>query len=310
MPRLIDAETDVRIELGELVELLSTGGFDPEDEDGFASFGPALRKLANNRSFLAEIATRELKQRCAGQVRLNQYGPQVILLHAGSSDFLIRANFWPAMEDSILRNSGKAPFFYDVPHDHNFSFLTVGYLGPGYWSDYYEYDYGSVVGAPGEKVDLRFVERSRLDRGKVMLYRAHRDVHLQYPPDAMSVSINILGLSHAQEYRDQYRFDVERGEIASVVSQSTLEPLLGLCAQLGEGDGLDLVEEFAKSHPSDRIRFAAVRALASAAGGVDDRLAVYERAAGSMNPFVSAMGRIEAERLQHSRTWIEAPAEV
>ena len=131
MPRLINTNTEEQLELGELVDMLETGGFDPEDEDGFAAFGPALRRLANNRRFLAEIATRELKQRCEGQVRLNQYGPQVILLHASSSNFLIRANFWPAMEDSILRNSGKAPFFYDVPHDHNFSFLTVGYLGPG-----------------------------------------------------------------------------------------------------------------------------------------------------------------------------------
>ena len=41
----------------------------------------------------------------------------------------------------MFKASGISPFFYHVPHDHNFSFLTVGYLGPGYWSEYYEYDY-------------------------------------------------------------------------------------------------------------------------------------------------------------------------
>ena len=55
----------------------------------------------------------------------------------------------------MFKASGTSPFFYHVPHDHNFSFLTVGYLGPGYWSEYYEYDYGEVVGMPGEKVDLQ-----------------------------------------------------------------------------------------------------------------------------------------------------------
>ena len=88
------------------------------------------------------------------------------MLHGRSSKFIIRANFWPALKDSVVRHSGTDPFFYGVPHDHNFSFLTVGYLGPGYWSDYYEYDYGEVVGYPGEEVDLRFVEKSRLDAGQ------------------------------------------------------------------------------------------------------------------------------------------------
>ena len=54
----------------------------------------------------------------------------------------------------------------------------------------------SVVGFPGEEVNLRFIEKSRLDQGKVMLYRAHQDVHLQLPADAMSVSLNILETSH------------------------------------------------------------------------------------------------------------------
>ena len=127
-----------------------------------------------------------------------------------------------------MRHSGPDPFFYGVPHDHNFSFLTVGYLGPGYWSDYYEYDYGAVVGFPGEDVALRFVEKSRLEQGKVMLYRAHRDIHLQLPADAMSVSLNILETSHNSVFRDQYRFDVERSKIAGIMTRTSLEPMLAL----------------------------------------------------------------------------------
>ena len=65
---------------------------------------------------------------------------------------------------------------------------------------------------PARTVDLRFVEKSRLEQGKVMLYRAHRDVHLQLPADEMSVSINIVETSHSSVFRDQYRFDVEQPE--------------------------------------------------------------------------------------------------
>lgn len=305
MPRLIAAQTDERVELGDLVEMLETGPFDPADDECFASWGGALKKLANNRDFLADFAIEELKQRCAGQLTQNQYGAQVIMLHTGSDKFMIRANFWPGMTDSIVRNSGTDPFFYGMAHDHNFSFLTVGYLGPGYWSDYFEYDYGEVTGYTGEKVDLRFVERSRLDLGKVMLYRAHRDVHLQLPADSMSISLNILGVEQNQELRDQYRFNIERMEIEDILSRSPIEPLLALSAYFGGQKGEELLESFAAGHPSERIRFAALKARAAAAGNLDQRLSLYERATTGSSAFVRAMAKREAERIEKGRAWIE-----
>ena len=309
MPRLIDAPTKESIELAELVERLETGGFDSGDEDNFASWGPHLKQLANNRSFLADLMVAELKQRCEGQVRDNQYGAQVIMLHSASKRFIIRANFWPALKDSVIRHSGTDPFFYGVPHDHNFSFLTVGYFGPGYWSDYYEYEYGEVVGYPGEEVNLRFVEKSRLEEGKVMLYRAHRDVHLQLPADEMSVSINIVETSHSSAFRDQYRFDVAQRKVDGILTRTSLEPMLSLAAFYGGEEGMDLIAEFAAHHPSDRIRWCALRARAAAVPSVDGRIALFEEAIGGGSRLVAAMAKREVERLQAGRAWIEgAPA--
>jgi hypothetical protein len=305
VPRVIDAVTDDKLELAELVEMLDTGDFEPEDEDNFASWGIQLKKLANDRSFLADMMIEELKQRCEGQVRENQYGPSVVMLHGRSTRFIMRANFWPALKDSVVRHSGTDPFFYNIPHDHNFSFLTVGYLGPGYWSDYYEYDYGEVVGYPGESVNLRFIERSRLDLGKVMLYRAHRDIHLQLPADAMSVSLNILGTSHSGAFRDQYRFDIENSRIDGIVNRLSLEPMLGIVAHQGGADGIDLITSFAEGHPSDRVRWCALRARAATAPTLDDRIAIYAEGARSDSLLVSAMAKREAEKLEHSRAWIE-----
>jgi hypothetical protein len=305
MPRVIDCPTDEKLGLAELVELLETGDFDSDDEDNFASWGPQLRKLANDRRFLADLMMAELKERCAGQLKDNQYSAPVVLLHAHpNSKFVLRANFWPALKDSVVRHSGPDPFFYGVPHDHNFSFLTVGYLGPGYWSDYYEYDYGGVVGYPGEHVDLRFVEKSRLEEGKVMLYRAHKDIHLQLPADAMSVSLNILEASHSSVFRDQYRFDVEASTIAGIMTRTSLEPMLALTAHYGGGDGEDLLRTVAASHPSDRVRWAALKAHAAAAPDLDGRLAVLERGTRADSLLVSAMARGEIVRLEANRDWI------
>lgn len=305
MPRVIPCADEEPVALGELVEALNGNWFDPRDEESFAAAAPWLRRLANNRDFLAELAIVELKDRCTRQSLENRYSSQVIMLHRASEKFFIRANFWPSDRDSVLKASGASPFFYYLPHDHNFSFLTVGYMGPGYWSEYYEYDYEKVVGIPGEKVDLRFVEKTRLEQGKVMLYRAHRDVHNQLPADDMSVSINIMEASNRLPFLDQYRFDVKKCEIAGILNRTASEALLALAANHPGGNARDLVEDFAEGHPSERIRFAALRELAHAQGDVDAALETLAGGTASTSRFVAGMCALEIERLQTGRGWIE-----
>jgi hypothetical protein len=310
MPLVMDAQSDERIELGELVESLESGSADLNDDECLASYALPLRKLANNRSFLGDLVISELKQRCSGQVERNRYSAQVILLHGGSRKFILRANFWPAASDSVVVNSGAGAFFYGQPHDHNFSFLTVGYAGPGYWSDYYEHDYDRAAGYIGEKAELRFVERSRLAEGTTLLYRRHLDVHSQLPADSLSVSINILAMSPATEFLDQYGFDLQSSRIRAIVNRSTLEPLIALAGQLGGDNGRDLVEDVAERHPSERIRFAAWKAKAAAADGPDERAAVYDEAAASglSSAFLRGMATREAARIRDSRAFYKGAA--
>jgi len=307
MPRVIQTDVTEQIELAELVDMLETGHFDSRDEDNFASWGSELKKLGNNRRFLADLAIEELKQACRGQVHDNQFSAQVIMLHSASQRYYVRANFWPGATDSVIRHSGNDPFFYSVPHDHNFSFLTVGYFGPGYWSDYYEYEYGEVVGYTGEKVNLKFIEKARLEEGKVMLYRAHQDVHLQLPADALSISLNIVEASPSSVFRDQYRFNLANSTIEGILTRMSLEPMLALAVHLGGGAGEDLVTDFAARHPSERIRWHALSAHAGAAADIDARLGLLDAAA-ARDPslLVGDMAKREIARLEAGRAWIEA----
>jgi len=305
MARVIACADQPALELGEVVQGLNDSGFDPADEDSFAAVAPLLKGLAGNRHFLADIALAELKDRCGRQSLENRYSPQVIMLHRASEKYFIRANFWPSPRDSLFRTSGASPFFYHVPHDHNFSFLTVGYVGPGYWSEYYEYDFAAVTGIPGEKVDLRFIEKSRLEEGKVMLYRAHKDVHNQLPADQLSVSINVMHASPALPFLDQYRFDVGKCEIAGILTRTSSEALLALAANHGGDNGRDLAETFAASHPSERIRFAALRELAAAAPDVDSGLEILGRGRSAASAFIAAMSDRESARVVAGRAWIE-----
>lgn len=305
MPRVISCPEDDPIALAELVQVLNDERFDPADEESFAAAGPWLKRLANNRRFLADIAVAELKDRCGKQERENRYSSQVIMLHRASEKYFIRANFWPSPKDSVFKASGTSPFFYHVPHDHNFSFLTVGYLGPGYWSEYYEYDYESVVGLPGEQVDLRFVEKAKLDPGKVMLYRAHKDVHNQLPADEMSVSINIMEASPKLPWLAQYRFDPAKCEIVGVLTRSSSEALLALAANHEGGNARDLVESFARRHPCERLQFAALRELAAAEADIDAGLEILGRGADSANRWMAGMAEQEIARVEAARSWIE-----
>lgn len=264
MPLMLQCEESDAIELDDFVEALDEAGLDARDPEALAAQAPLLKRLANNERFLGDCIVRELETRFADQRAINSYGVQVLMLHRTPSYF-IRANFWPSARDSLVRQSGLDPFFYGLPHDHNFSFLTVGYSGPGYASDHFEYDYGEVAGFPGEPVQLRPAGRHRLEPGQLMLYRAHRDIHSQLPPERLSVSLNIVESSETAGWHDQYRFDLERSEVSAILSTHATEALIDLAGGFGGEEAEALLEEFAQRHPVDRIRFRAISARADSA---------------------------------------------
>lgn len=262
MPRLIGLRDDTACSLGDCIAALDASGFDPREEQSLLHAARWLRRLGNNRDFLAETMIAELKRRHRDEDAANTYGPQVIMLSPLGGEFFLRANIWPSRDEPVFRASGGGTFVYELPHDHNFDFLTVGYFGPGYWSDYYEYEYEAVAGAVGEPAGLRFVGRSRLEPGKLLHYRAHRDVHSQLPPDGMSVSLNVMHSGGAQGWLDQYKFDVGKDEIAGVLGPGASEAFLRIAVGVGGEEALDLAETFARAHPSDRMRLSALEAWA------------------------------------------------
>jgi len=262
MPRVIECHDDASCELGDCLAALEQEGYRPYEEESLHHAAMWLRRLGNNRSFLGDMMLEELKQGVDVAEDASSYGPQVVMLSGLGREYYMRANFWPSADEHMFRASGASAFAYELPHDHNFDFLTLGYFGPGYASDYYVYDYEAVAGAIGERAGLRFVERSSLDPGKLMLYRAHLAVHSQLPPDSLSVSINIMHANGAQGLLDQYKFDVGKDEISGVISPGGSEVFLRVAVGLGGEEARDLAHNFAGSHPSDRMRLVALEAQA------------------------------------------------
>ena len=264
MPRLIEPPAGYALDPDEVTARLDESGVDLTDEASIAYCTELLAGLACNKDFLADRIVAALKASYADQLEMNRYSAQVFLLHRSPRGFYLRANMWPAAADAVYAASGAGAFAYGVPHDHNFSFLTAGYFGPGYVSDYYEYDAEGVDGRLGEPLGLTFVERSSLGEGKIMLYRAHRDVHNQLPPESLSVSLNIMDEGEHVPWRDQYIVDLEHGTIARRPTLTSGELLLR-CAVHLTGNGRDIAERFAKAHPVPRVRANAIAALAAVA---------------------------------------------
>ena len=298
MPRVIEIADDAVSSLAECGDALSATGFDPRDEESLAHAAQQLRRLGNNRAFFGDMLIEELKRDVREDSGENSYGPQVVMLRpVGTGNFFIRANIWPSHDEHAMRASGGGAFVYAQPHDHNFDFLTVGYFGPGYWSNYYEYDYGEVVGYRDEPVALRFIERSRLEQGKIMLYRAHLDVHDQAPPDALSISLNIMHTSGAQAWFDQYSFDLERRCIGRIVSNGSSEAFLRIAVGMGSAEARDLASAFGRSHVSERMRLASWEALASVEAEPAARDQVWREAEAAGSRLVAAEARARRQQL-------------
>lgn len=293
MPRVIEIADETVCSLGDCAAALASEGFDPMDEDSLAHAAKWLRRLGNDRNFLGDILVENLAARHREEPEGQSYGPQSIVLTPHDGSCFVRANIWPGEADHLLKASGHSPFLYGLPHDHNFHFLTLGYFGPGYWSEYYEFDYQEVTGWRGEPVRLTPMGRHRLEPDRIMLYRAHRDVHLQLPADSLSVSVNLMHTNPVMGWLDQYRFDVARQEVGAIINHGSTDAFLRIAVALGGDEAMDLAEGFARTHPSERMRLTAWDALASATAdsAARDRLWSRAEAAGSRLVAMEAAAR-------------------
>lgn len=289
MPRVIDIEDSASCSLEECIAGLDALGFDPGDEARLTEGARWLRRLGNNQHFLGDMLVRELEDHGQSELVDSAYSPQSLMLSGFRPGYFLRANIWPAKSDPVYRASGAGTFAYSLAHDHNFDFLTLGYHGPGYESDYWEYDYAAVTGLPGEAAGLRFTGRRTLTPGMILHYRAHRDVHAQWPPESLSVSLNVMATNPAQGWYDQYAFDPASDTIARVLSPNSTEVFLRLAVALGSGAADHLARHLGATHPSDRLRMAAFEARAEQVADHAEADAVWREAERSGSRMVATL---------------------
>jgi hypothetical protein len=243
-----------------------------------------MRRLANNRRFLTTRLNHELgKSSLKSFQAANLYTPQVFMLYS-DENFFVRANIW----EPLKTRPGESLFFYESPHDHNFNFLTVGYHGPGYRTELFDYEHDKVVGYADEPVALRTLGEDALPFGRVLFFKKSVDVHTQLPPPELSISVNVL--KRERERPDQYFFDTTRSVVTGKADKLPTAALIRLAAVVGDDNATDLLVQLAAKHECRRTRLAAHEAVASRTGSSD----TWERALADGDALVR---RVAAERL-------------
>lgn len=267
---------------------------DLRDDDSIAASAPMLRALANDR----ELVVRELNRRIENYFSDGGMPSAQSLLLGRDDHFYVRANIWPAISDMASGRAYQDQFAYNLAHDHNFSFMTVNYLGPGYETEIYEYDYDKVQGYIGEPVDLRFLEKVRFGTGMVMLYRASRDVHVQHAPAELTITLNLMIARPEVRLRDQFFFDLTTRTISSYppeIAPSSRSSLVSLAGYLGDGETQQLLSDLAVQHPCRRTRLSAFEALSRQ--GPAESAKVWEKATSDPAPLVANTARRQLRML-------------
>lgn len=244
----------------------------PSDIDGIIETAPEFAKLANDRCLLTNNLNEYLKGIIDSGAQY-ELGTQSFLLGARGC-YILRFNVWLPLQSQNLTTDQerleKEIYSFDFAHDHNFDFLTVGYLGSGYKTRIYEYDRSRVKGYLGEKVESNFLEETTLPEKKLMMYRAMKDIHTQFLPEEFSVSINLLITNLDYLIEPQYVFNSKIDRIEGMVKQSRLSSIyfmIPVARHVGDQNTAQLLEDICLSASMpDIIKAESVNALNCIAG--------------------------------------------
>jgi hypothetical protein len=252
--------TDDIIEIDDFVEYVESE-VDLDEDDSLVGAATMLQALANNKKALVEIFNHDLlKYDINASVSYSQSSS--VLAVGRYKNFIVRANMWPPDKAGTMRAVEDTLFSYELPHNHNFSFLTANYFGPGYVTDIWECtDFETIRGICGENISLRFIERTRLEPGKQMFFRRQRDIHIQHPPEEFSVSVNLLPISRQNCIIDQFEFDIKNSRISGFPNGSLCSKrvfLMEVAGKIGDQNTADILLKISKNHPCHRTRGAAL----------------------------------------------------
>jgi hypothetical protein len=263
MATVVHESTKSVISIEEFIDYVEHD-IDLNDNASVISSAKQLQSLANNKQIFLNSVHESLIG--LGVNRVQAFSPANSLLGKGrTKPFVVRANLWPPIKRTQRSATEEVMFSYDLVHDHNFSFLTANYFGPGYETDVWQFTNPSIIkGEIGETVDLTFQGRLKLEPDTQIFFEQGVDIHSQVPPAEFSASINLLISDAAVRRRPQHIIDpvnkVISGYPAGTISSRRVT-LMTLAAKLGTSETIDLLDQLGTVTPCSRTKSAALSAI-------------------------------------------------
>jgi hypothetical protein len=251
MARFYEASTREAIDLDALFTRVAGIEAPVFSDDYLSECAVHLCALGNN----PDLIWRHL-EKCGDIAGWNRSfsGPQSFIL-GSSAEVSVRANIWLPRRKGAVSDYERDLYAYDLAHNHDFNFLTVGFFGPGYETDLYRFDPESSAGTPGQPIELADHRREKLTPGRIIYYEQYRDVHVQHEPEALSISLNLLFRNEARA-RDQILFDVKASKVIGVqrlTEYSRIMTALEASTFFADDETLRILEQYATSHPIARV---------------------------------------------------------
>jgi len=251
---------------------------DLQEPDSLIGLASPLCMLANDPDVVARHFNEAIQRSLDSGLPPSDVSSNVRL--AEDDHFVLCANVWmPAsLGEHVPPNgipSGRV-------HNHSASLMTVGYAGPGCELDLYAYDPKTSQGEIGERVDLRFVERTRLAPRSVVIYRETIDAHARFAPPGLSISLTFAIVDERSQRSDQLLFDPHSATIAGVGPHAAAHrraSVVRLAGEFGNAGTIDLLDGLLRRSHCRRVREAAVdAALRLRDTSFGERARVVERA--------------------------------
>lgn len=225
-------------------------------EDEIREVGAWLAAYSANRMAVVSSICTELASPGVFQKKNDVQAPTFIIYK--DERITIRLVIWLPLQGRF----GKPPFSYEEPHDHNFDFWTVNFFGSGYRTRLYEYAYDKVSGFSDEAVTLTCRGDDVLSTGKMMFYARSKDVHIQYPPDSLSASLNLI--VQPERAPRQYEFSLDtcpqQGLVEARIKKGRLErynvqeSLFRGLMNFGDTKSRELVLQVAQHNHKEELR--------------------------------------------------------
>jgi|GEM_PF-4454446 len=180
-----DIHSDESVSLDELIAFFERRGPFPVSGHDLTEAAVMMRRVLNCRDSIC----RHIVDRFSSLVDpgVDDYTPDGVVLHR-SRHFFVRIVMW--LPDGM--QGQRSSIVDNTIHDHNFHFLTLGLLGPGYVTEVWQYDHEPGVDMSGRTIPVRHQGTMQLSEGRVFHFARSVDIHRQLPPERFSVSLNII----------------------------------------------------------------------------------------------------------------------